>query len=234
MVPISTVTKVEQVRRAVLYQLFSGALRPGQRLIEAKLATELRVSQATVNAALQDLHSEGVVTKLLNRSTNVSRYSQQEIENLFAVRLILEPAASAAAARMLTLEGMNRLNAQLDNMRRAAKSGDLPNFCIADYAFHQEVYALSGNPFFIQACRAIAAAPFAYILCDRASALPTDYASLAEDHQLIMSALQDGPETAERVTRELILTWQSHSMAALASPPSSAQTTTTVLTGAAG
>src|SRR3954447_14924054 len=110
MLPIPTVTKVEQVRRAVLFQLFSGALRPGQRLVEAKLASELHVSQATVNAALQDLHSEGIVTKMLNRSTNVSRYSKREIENLFAIRLILEPAAAAAAARGLTATGAAVLN----------------------------------------------------------------------------------------------------------------------------
>src|SRR3954447_2569903 len=141
MLPIPTVTKVEQVRRAVLHQLFSGALRPGQRLVEARLASELHVSQATVNAALQDLHSEGIVTKMLNRSTNVSRYSRREIENLFAIRLVLEPAASAAAARMTTSGAVAVLNGLIDQMRNAARSSDLPGFCIADYSFHQEVYA---------------------------------------------------------------------------------------------
>src|SRR4051794_36253990 len=172
MLPIPTVTKVEQVRRAVLFQLFSGALRPGQRLVEAKLASELHVSQATVNAALQDLHSEGIVTKLLNRSTNVSRYSRREIENLFAIRLILEPAASAAAAQRATAAAISALNDMVKQMRAAARASDLPSFCIADYTFHQEIYAMSENPFIVQACRAIAAAPFAYILCDRAAALP--------------------------------------------------------------
>src|SRR4051794_31158098 len=218
MLPIPTVTKVEQVRRAVLFQLFSGALRPGQRLVEAKLASELGVSQATVNAALQDLHSEGIVTKLLNRSTNVSRYSHREIENLFAVRLILEPAAAEAASRMLNADGVKRLSEHVDKMRQAARLKSLPDFCLADYGFHQELYALSQNPFFIQACRAIAAAPFAYILCDCASALPTDYLSLAEDHQEIISALQSGPEVAARVTRRRIEVWRSHSMAALKAP----------------
>jgi len=215
MLPIATVTKVEQVRRAILYQLFSGVLHPGQRLVEARLASELHVSQATVNAALQDLHSEGIVTKLLNRSTNVNRYSVREIENLFAVRLILEPPAAEAASRLLDDAGRKRLQQFVTQMRQSAESNDLPGFCIADYSFHQEVYALSANPFFIQACRAIAAAPFAYILCDRASELPTDYCSLAEDHQEIITALEAGPETAVRRTKELIEVWRSHSMAAL-------------------
>ena len=67
-------------------------------MLEAKLSKELGVSQATVNAALQDLHNQGLVTKLLNRSTNVSRYTLDDIEKLFAVRVLLEPAAVAGVS----------------------------------------------------------------------------------------------------------------------------------------
>ena len=215
MSPISTITKVEQVRRAVLSQIFSGALRPGQRLVEAKMAAELGVSQATVNAALQDLHNQGIVTKLLNRSTNVCRYTFREIENLFAVRLVLEPEASAAAARSLTDTGVKKLSEHAAQMLSAAHDRDLPAFCFADYSFHQEIYALSFNPFLIQACQAIAAAPFAYILCDCIASLPTNYSSLAEDHQQIITSLRQGPEIAARVARERIDVWRSHSVHAL-------------------
>jgi DNA-binding GntR family transcriptional regulator len=213
--PIATVTKVEQVRRALLYQIFSGALHPGQRLVEAKLAAELCVSQATVNAALLDLHNQGIVTKLLNRSTNVSRYTFREIENLFAVRLILEPAAAESAARFLKEDGFSRLREHVDQMRNTARLKDVPRFCLADYNFHQEIYSSSGNPFFVQACQAIAAAPFAYILCDCEAALPTNYSSLAEDHDEMLVALQQGPEVAYRVARERIEIWRLHSANAL-------------------
>ena len=95
--PILSVTKAEQVRQAILEMIFAGDLTAGQRIVEMRLAAELNVSQATVNAALQDLHNQGVVTKLLNRSTTVNRYTQREIDNLFQVRMALEPAAAAAA-----------------------------------------------------------------------------------------------------------------------------------------
>src|SRR3981189_3586121 len=91
---INPLTRTEQVRRAILQQILTGILRPGQRLLEAKLSKELGVSQATVNAALQDLHNQGVVTKLLNRSTRVNRYTLDDLERLFVVRMALEPAAA--------------------------------------------------------------------------------------------------------------------------------------------
>src|SRR5881394_3558322 len=92
------VTRVEQVRQAILLQILCGSLRPGERLLEAKLSKDLGVSQATVNAALQELHDQGLVTKLLNRSTKVSRYTLADIEKLFKVRTLLEPAAVEAVA----------------------------------------------------------------------------------------------------------------------------------------
>lgn len=217
MKPIVPITRVDQVREAVLHMIFSGSLRPGQRLVEARLAADLGVSQATVNAALQGLDGQGIVTKVLNRSTNVCRYTEREIGNLFLVRSILEPAAAAEASRKLRPEGRRALTERVDAMRRAARAKDLPGFCLADYSFHQELFTMSENPFLIQAGQAIAVAPFAYILCDCRSALPTDYRSLAEDHQQVIEALVEGPEKAERTVRERVADWRMHSVRALES-----------------
>lgn len=212
---IQAITKIEQVRQAILLEILSGALRPGQRLLEAKLSKELGVSQATVNAALQDLHNQGLVTKMLNRSTNVSRYSGEDIERLFRVRMALEPVAVETVSAAWSEEANRSLREQVDLMRRAARARDLAKWGIADYTFHQEIYRLSGNSFLIQAGHAIAAAPFAYILCDHLEALPTDYLEMAEDHQDMILAMEEGPEKAVRVTQGLIAQWLDHSRRAL-------------------
>jgi DNA-binding GntR family transcriptional regulator len=213
--PIIPVTKVDQVRGVVLHRIFAGLLQPGQRIVEARLASELGVSQATVNAALQDMHNQGIVNKMANRFTKVSHYTSQEIENLFSVRLILEPAAVAVVARVLNDDALNQLHTHVAQMRAAAQRTDVPGFCLADYRFHQTIYSISGNSFLIQACQAIAAAPFAYILCGGAKGLPVDYHSLADDHQLIITELQKGPEAAAQTTRERIEAWRLHSVHAL-------------------
>jgi len=214
---IEVLSKTEQVRRAILVEILSGRLRPGERLLEAQLSKELGVSQATVNAALQDLHNQGLVTKLLNRSTNVRRYTLDDIERIFAVRALLEPSAAAAAAASWSAKAEAGLAVQVEAMRRAARARDLAGFCIADYEFHQEIYRLSGNPFLAGAAEAIAAAPFAYVLCDHPHALPTDYAALAEDHQEIIAAFGQGPREAVRATRSRIEQWLGHSRRALKS-----------------
>ncbi len=183
-----------------------------------KSRKQLGVSQATVNAALQDLHNQGLVTKQLNRSTNVNRYTLDEIEKLFAVRCLLEPAAVSAVSSNWSRESEMVLQEQVDQMRRAARAKDLPRWCLADYTFHQEIYRLSGNSYLMQAGQAIAAAPFAYILCDHLEALPTDYLAMAEDHQDVVRAMIDGPEAAADVTRKYVQEWLNHSRRALGRP----------------
>lgn len=212
---ITVITRTEQVRRAVLKQILSGTLRLGERLIEARLSKQPGVSQATVNAALQDLHAQGMVTKLLNRSTNVSRYTLADIKKLFAVRVLLEPAAVAAVSANWCAEAGECLQVQVDQMRRAARTRDLARWGVGDYTFHQEIYRLSGNPYLLQAGQAIAAAPFAYILCDHREALPTDYLSMAEDHREVIYAIAEGPRKAEPVIRGFIEQWLEHSRRAL-------------------
>jgi DNA-binding GntR family transcriptional regulator len=214
-VQIEILTRTEQVRRAILEQILSGVLRPGERLIEAKLSKEIGVSQATVNAALQDLHNQGLVTKRLNRSTNVSRYTLADIERLFSVRVLLEPAAVQAVSAAWSLEAQNCLQEQVNQLRRAARAKDLAKWGIADYTFHQEIYRLSANPYLIQAAQAIAAAPFAYVLCDHPQGLPTDYLAMAQDHQDMVEAMAENPEAAARVTRRFIEEWLNHSRRAL-------------------
>lgn len=56
---IAPLTRVEQVREAILHLIFHGELRPGDRLVESLLAKRFDASQTTVNSALQELHAQG-------------------------------------------------------------------------------------------------------------------------------------------------------------------------------
>jgi DNA-binding GntR family transcriptional regulator len=218
---IAPLTRVEQVRRAVLHQIFNGDLGSGDRLVESLLAKQFGVAQATVNSALQDLHAQGIVTKELNRATRVSQYEQDELRSMFEVRLILEPAAAEAASRNVARLGVGGLRSGFQGMHVAARAQDLAGFILADYEFHQEIYRLTDNRFLQQACQAIAAAPFAYVLCNCLEPLPTDYSSLANDHLEVTEAIIEGPEKAAAIVREQISTWLGWSMGILDRKPAS-------------
>jgi DNA-binding GntR family transcriptional regulator len=156
-----------------------------------------------------------VVNKVNNRATTVVHFGLAELKALFSVRSVLECIAAEAASRNLTQAATDVLRARIDQMRMACGKQDLCNFYLADYEFHQELYRLSQNPFLIQACQAIAAAPFAYILSDVIKPLRADYSQMAEDHERIVQALMQGPKESARTAKAKIakwLRWQSQFM----------------------
>jgi DNA-binding GntR family transcriptional regulator len=61
----------EQVRDALLRDILSGVHRPGDRLVEMKIARDLGTSQAPVREALRELEALGFVASERNRGTFV-------------------------------------------------------------------------------------------------------------------------------------------------------------------
>lgn len=204
---INSTTKVELVQRSILEAIFSGKLRPGDRILEAQLASQLGVAQATVNQALLELHSQGVVFKSLNKSTTVRRFGPDELKALFLVRSSLECVAAVAASRNATPKSVEPLRLWLDRMRSAARVKDLSNFYLADYEFHQELYRLSDNQFLFRACQAVAAAPFAYVLSGSTELMPISYMEIADDHEEIIEALLKGEAKSAEVIMRKMKTW---------------------------
>ncbi len=200
-------TRVEQVREAILAGILSGLFPPGHRLIEAVIAKNLGVSQSTVNQALQDLHSQAIVSKSLNKGTTVARFGPADLEQLFTVRTPIEVMAGEAVARRMTPKIESELRVYQEAMRSAAAHHDVPGFYLADYEFHQSLYRLAGNRFLLQAAQAVAAAPFVFILCGNGSELPMDYHHVGEDHEEIIQALLAGPVHTRHLTEAKLEKW---------------------------
>jgi len=136
---------------------------------------------------------------------------------LFVVRAVLEPEVARMASGNITAKAIEQLRHHFEEMLRAVHTGELAKFYLADYNFHQQMYRLAHNPFMEQACRAIAAAPFAYLLCDFPGPTPRDYPGIAEEHGQVIDALLEGPEAAVEVTKRNITKWLKWQMDFLSS-----------------
>src|SRR5579884_3034520 len=86
---------VDRLREAILGGLFA----PGDRLREEQLAEALGVSRGPVRNALLQLEREGMVVRRRNRGAIVARLSREDLEEVFSLRLAIEPVACAWAAR---------------------------------------------------------------------------------------------------------------------------------------
>src|SRR5271165_2522893 len=87
---------VKQIRQAILNR----SLLPGERLVERELAKQLGTSLTATREALIQLETEGLITKRPNATTHVTQLTPNEVEQIFAVRRVLEKYAFEEAARL--------------------------------------------------------------------------------------------------------------------------------------
>jgi DNA-binding GntR family transcriptional regulator len=95
----------ESIREGIL----SGRYSPGERLIETRLAGEFGVSRTRIRDALARLHADHMVAPAPNRGLVVRPLSSRDIEEIYALRLLLEGFAANAAATSITTRELDQL-----------------------------------------------------------------------------------------------------------------------------
>jgi len=81
---------VELVTARLRAEILSGALEPGERLVEEQLTQLFQISRAPLREALRLLAEQGLVEHLPRRGVRVTTYSDRDFDELFAVRDALE------------------------------------------------------------------------------------------------------------------------------------------------
>jgi DNA-binding GntR family transcriptional regulator len=129
---------VERIKGAIE----SGALRAGSAVGQQELADRLGVSRQPVRQALPLLIAEGWIESLPNRRLLVRQLESTEIDEIFAVRRLLEPVALAASIERATPQMLRRVHFALTEYEEADTPAELES---ADVAFHEALYSCCDN-----------------------------------------------------------------------------------------
>ncbi len=131
----------ERLRSAIL----SGALEPGERLVERKLAELLGVSRTPVREAIRMLELEGLVTHLPRVGAVVAQVSDSEVLEIYRIRAVLEGLAARMAAEKITPEQLNKLAELVQIFEENAKQGNLERLEEAHREFNDLIYRAAGS-----------------------------------------------------------------------------------------
>jgi DNA-binding GntR family transcriptional regulator len=120
---------VEALRDAIV----AGELEDGERLIEDKIARELKTSRGPVREALKQLEHEGFVVSYPYRGAVVLGVSDEEVrEVLVPVRLVLERFSFPKAAAGMSDDDFAEIAKEVWQMAEAARTQDLARSVEAD------------------------------------------------------------------------------------------------------
>jgi DNA-binding GntR family transcriptional regulator len=138
-------TKQDVVTQFLKEAVLRGDLKPGDRLRQDEIARTLGLSQTPVREALLQLSAQGLVVRDPHRGAHVAKIDLADLEQLYAVRSLLESEAARLGAPRLGPAGVRTLRDLVRRMEEALQDGDLAALRQADEAFHMTLYRASGN-----------------------------------------------------------------------------------------
>src|SRR5262245_32363738 len=194
----STVLR-EQVKDILLHRIASGDLKPGERLVETRIAAELGTSQAPVREALRDLELLRLVESEPFRGARVREFGDSELIEVYPVRAVLEELAAREAATRLDGD-VGVLEREVEAMRAAARRGDVNALARHDIAFHRLMVEAAGNTILEQTWKSLGVEGRITISLYGTYVEPEEAAEL---HVPILEAIRSGkPGVAGRAARK--------------------------------
>lgn len=114
----------QQVESALRQAISDGRFRPGQRLTERELTVSMGVSRTLLREAFRQLESEGLITVIPNRGPVVRELSADEIQELYAIRAVLEGLAARTFAEKASDKNLQLLGKAAADAIAAYKAED--------------------------------------------------------------------------------------------------------------
>jgi DNA-binding GntR family transcriptional regulator len=187
--------------------IIRGRYLPGSHLTAEDLAKNSGLSRTPVREAMRRLHAEGLIVVIPYRGAFVTRIEENEIRNIYDLRVVLESYAAEAAAERRTPEQLEKLKALADSMCALVANdagSHLEEIADLNNEFHKLIVAASHNSRLSTALTSVMEVPLALRTFRR-----YDNAELkrsAFQHLEIVSALEAGdPAWAKSVMTSHIL-----------------------------
>ncbi|MDP5308456.1 GntR family transcriptional regulator [Paracoccus spongiarum] len=136
-----------QIRQALENAIVYGRFAPGEKLDIEALIVEFACSRTPIREALQTLEASGLVRVEPKRGTFVTELDVVELTERFEVMAEFEAICARLAARRATPPELDRIRTAQAACERAADTGDSDAYYHQNTAFHQAIYAASGNRF---------------------------------------------------------------------------------------
>jgi DNA-binding GntR family transcriptional regulator len=197
---------VDVVHGALREAIIEGELEQGMILSQVQLAERYGVSRTPLREALRLLQGEGLIDAVPNRRVQVARFSVDDLEQIYAMRIPLESLAVRLSVGHFDADDLRGLAGCLEEMDAFAESQDIDGWTRPHAAFHSGLVRHSG-------ARIVAAVAQLSETADRYRRLAVtqgDHAwtRVALEHREILDACErrEAGEAAQAMARHLART----------------------------
>jgi DNA-binding GntR family transcriptional regulator len=167
-----------------------GRLAPGARLIEEELAERFRTKRHVLREAFVELERFGLIERRRNRGASVRQLTPQDVNQIYAVREILERAAAAQIAFPLEKKHYQAIEVAQKRHDAAVEAGDAKAVFRANFEFHDALFAACGNPYLAAAIEDFRKKT--HVVWSFAIIKPEYFRNAQREHRAMLRALRDG------------------------------------------
>ncbi|WP_308911838.1 GntR family transcriptional regulator [Pseudokordiimonas caeni] len=137
-------TLAERVFEIMRERIVTGRIPTSAPIRQDVLAAELGISKIPLREALARLEQEGLIVSMPNRGYFVRAMSADEADEIFALRLVIEPAAAAAGCLAATEPHQAAAREAFEALDRAA-ADNLGEVAARNRAFHTSLVRPAGR-----------------------------------------------------------------------------------------
>lgn len=137
----------EMVYGVLREAIVTGAFAPGEWLRQEALAEAIGVSRIPVRTALLQLEAEGLVNFHPHRGARVRTLSSAQIDEIYGLRMLLEPYALRLSMARMAPERVERLRALAATLDAGEEGDDL---IATRQHFYREAYDAAHNPLLVE------------------------------------------------------------------------------------
>jgi DNA-binding GntR family transcriptional regulator len=148
-----TSVDLDQVVRILEEEIVLGFLHPRERLVEDDLLERFGLKRHVVRQVLVELERMGLVERKRNIGALVKAYTAKEVEDLYAVRELLECQCVRLIWFPVPQSAIDALTATQKLHDEMVQSGNLRGAFRANMHFHELLFGLSDNPVLVAAIK---------------------------------------------------------------------------------
>ncbi len=204
-------TVAGEIWRSLRRRILRGGLPPGTRLVELEIAGETGASQASVREALHLLERDGLVVRRGRGGTFVTEVSDDQMREIFQVRVVVESFAIRHAVATMTHARISELGTIVDRMREAGRAGDAVSLVEHDMSFHERLLVWSDQTTLLRVWALLHAQLERFLVMQDIRSFP-DLTEVADSHLPVLDALVSGDA---RLAAERLETHMQRSLSAV-------------------
>lgn len=141
-----SITKTAAAFQTLRAGIEEGRFRPGERLTVARLRQELEMSPTPIREALRLLQAEGLLEHQAHHGVVVRRYQAEQAEEIYQLRVLLEPLATELAVQRAGDDWITEIRALHEQLAQAVADGSVQtNIAELNAQWHRAIYDASGS-----------------------------------------------------------------------------------------